>query len=273
MALFGSAFVAGKVVLNTSVPPILFGSLRLLIVLICLIPFWRFKIPSKKYIFPLIIFSLSMGVGVTMCTYLALNASSIVSPVIIGSQLTVPFAIILSSLFINEKISYKKWFFVLSAFAGIVLIGFDPKLVDNTLALCLTTLMALFYSIANVSSRKIKNINIVITNGFMALTGLVVLIILSYIFEGDPLENIKNIEFEVWFLILHSGLIVSVCAHMSLFYLYKYYSVGQVLPFYALFPVFGLIQTFLIFGEIPSLLVTLGGIIVISSVYMVQKVK
>ena len=133
--------------------------------------------------------------------------------------------------------------------------------------------MALFYSIANVSSRKIKNINIVITNGFMALTGLVVLIILSYIFEGDPLENIKNIEFEVWFLILHSGLIVSVCAHMSLFYLYKYYSVGQVLPFYALFPVFGLIQTFLIFGEIPSLLVTLGGIIVISSVYMVQKVK
>ena len=33
MALFGSAFVAGKLVLNTSVPPILFGALRLLIVL------------------------------------------------------------------------------------------------------------------------------------------------------------------------------------------------------------------------------------------------
>ena len=60
---------------------------------------------------------------------------------------------------------------------------------------------------------------------------------------------------------------------MSLFYLYKFYSVGQVLPFYALFPVFGLMQTFIIFGEIPSMLVTIGGIIVITSVFMVQKIK
>ena len=89
MALFGSAFVTGKLVLNTSVPPILFGALRLLIVFVCLIPFWKFRIPSKKYFIPLIIFSLSMGVGVTPFTYLALNESSIVSPIIIGSQLAV----------------------------------------------------------------------------------------------------------------------------------------------------------------------------------------
>ena len=273
MALFGSAFVTGKLVLNKSVPPILFGALRLLIVFIFLIPFWKFRIPSKKYFIPLIIFSLSMGVGVTPFTYLALNESSIVSPIIIGSQLSIPFAILLSSLFINEKINYKKWFFVLTSFLGIVVIGFDPKLVDNILALFFTTIMAFFYAIANVSSRQIKNVSIAITNGFMALTGLIVLTILSYFFEGNPFANIKNINLDVWFLILHSGLIVSVGAHMSLFYLYKFYSVGQVLPFYALFPIFGLLQTFIIFKEIPSMLVTLGGIIVISSVFMLQKIK
>ena len=273
MTLFGSAFVAGKLVLNTSVPPILFGALRLLIVFICLIPFWKFKIPPKKYLIPLIIFSLSMGVGVTPFTYLALNESSIVSPIIIGSQLAVPFAIILSSLFINEKISYSKWFFVLTSFIGIILIGFDPKLVNNLLALFFTTIMAFFYSVANVSSRQIKNVSVVITNGFMSLTGLIILIILSYFFEGNTIQNIKNIDFSIWLLILHSGLVVSLGAHMSLFYLYKFYSVGQVLPFYALFPVFGLMQTFIIFGEIPSMLVTIGGIIVITSVFMVQKIK
>ena len=34
MALFGSAFVVGKLVLDTNVPPLLFGALRLLIVFI-----------------------------------------------------------------------------------------------------------------------------------------------------------------------------------------------------------------------------------------------
>ena len=62
MALFGSAFVLGKLVLNTNVPPLLFGSLRMLVVLICLVPFFKFQFPKKEYLKSLIIFSLSMGV-------------------------------------------------------------------------------------------------------------------------------------------------------------------------------------------------------------------
>ena len=50
MVLFGSAFVLGKLVLNTNVPPLLFGSLRMLVVFLCLIPFFKFqKIEKKKY--------------------------------------------------------------------------------------------------------------------------------------------------------------------------------------------------------------------------------
>jgi O-acetylserine/cysteine efflux transporter len=273
MLLFGSAFVVGKLILNTSVPPILYAALRMGIVFICLLPFWKFEIPSKKYFFPLLIFALSMGVGVSMFTQLAINESTILSPVIIGGQLAVPFALILSSFFLGEKISSKKWFFVLTAFFGIILIGFDPKLVDNMLALFLTSLMAFFYGISNVASRNIKNLRVTLSNGFMGFLGLIILLILSFIFEGNIVINIKNIESNIWILIIYAGAIVSVVAHMSLFYLYKFYSVDQVLPYYALFPVFGLIQTFIVFHEIPSFLVTLGGIIVIGSVYMVQKIR
>ena len=271
MALFGSAFVVGKLVLNTSVPPILFGALRMMVVLICLIPFWKFRIPPKAYFKPLIIFSLSMGVGVTAFTYLALNESSIVSPIIIGGQLAVPFAIMLSSFFLKEKFSVYKWVLVFIAFIGIVFIGFDPKLIDNKFALFLTSLMAFFYAIANVSSKRIKDIEVTVTNSFMALFGTIILLIISQFFEGNVFLNISHIKIEIWFLIIYSGLIVSVGAHMSLFYLYKYYSVGQVLPFYTLFPVFGVLQTFIVFGEIPTPIIAIGGIIVISSVYLIQK--
>ena len=43
----GSAFPVTKLVLNDSVPPILMASLRMGLVLIILIPFWKFKIPKK----------------------------------------------------------------------------------------------------------------------------------------------------------------------------------------------------------------------------------
>ena len=132
MALFGSAFVFGKLVLNTNVPPLLFGSLRMLVVVICLLPFFNFKIP-KENLKSLFIFSFSMGVGVTSFTYLSLKVSNIVSPVIIGSQLAIPFAIILSNFFLNEKFSFQKWFFVITSFLGIIFIGFDPELINNIL--------------------------------------------------------------------------------------------------------------------------------------------
>ena len=73
MAIFGSAYPVGKLILNTSLPPMLMASIRMGIVFLCLIPFWRFKIPEKKYFLPLLGFSLSMGAGVF--TFMNLGSS------------------------------------------------------------------------------------------------------------------------------------------------------------------------------------------------------
>ena len=59
MAAHGSAFPIAKLALNNSVPPILMASLRMGIVLIILIPYWRFKIPEKKYLPSLVAFLIS----------------------------------------------------------------------------------------------------------------------------------------------------------------------------------------------------------------------
>ncbi|MDA9670271.1 MFS transporter [Candidatus Pelagibacter sp.] len=86
MAAHGSAFPIAKLALNNSVPPILMASLRMGLVLIILIPFWRFRIPNKKYFLPLLAFSISMGVMVYVFMNLSLYHSSIISPIIVGSQ-------------------------------------------------------------------------------------------------------------------------------------------------------------------------------------------
>ena len=270
---YGSAFPITKLALNDSVPPILMASLRMGIVLILLIPFWKFRIPEKKYMPSLIAFSFSMGVMVYVFMTLSLYYSSIISPVIVGSQLAIPFGVLASSVMLNENISSKKWILVFTSFVGILIIFFDPKLANNFLGLFYAALMALSFGLAQVYSRQLKNLDVSLTNAFTGLFGFIILLILSFFIEGDAITNIKLININTWLLIFYQAVVVSLGAHLLMFYLYKFYTVGQIFPSYSLFPIFGIGLTFLIFGEIPTILFLIGSIIVLGSVYLLHKIR
>ena len=270
---YGSAFPITKLALNDSVPPILMASLRMGIVLILLIPFWKFRIPKKKYMPSLIAFSFSMGVMVYVFMTLSLYYSSIISPVIVGSQLAIPFGVLASSIMLNENISSKKWILVFTSFVGILIIFFDPKLANNFLGLFYAALMALSFGLAQVYSRQLKDLDVSLTNAFTGLFGFIILLILSFFIEGDAITNVKSININTWLLIFYQAVVVSLGAHLLMFYLYKFYTVGQIFPSYSLFPIFGIGLTFLIFGEIPTILFLIGGIIVLSSVYLLHKMR
>ena len=273
MVAHGSAFPVAKLALNNSVPPILMASLRMLLVLIILIPFWRFKLPDKEFYKPLIAFSVSMGVLVYVFMNLSLFYSSIISPIILGSQLAIPFGILASAFILHENISKNKWLLILTSFAGILIIFFDPKLSDNYLGLFFASLMALFFGLAQVYSRQLKDLPISMINASTGLFGFLILMIISTLVEGNIYNNIEKINISSWVLISYQAIIVSLCAHLLMFYLYKFYTVGQIFPFYSLFPIFGIILSYITFGEVPTLMFVLGGIIVISSVFLLHKIK
>ncbi|WP_440924039.1 DMT family transporter [Candidatus Pelagibacter sp.] len=273
MIAHGSAFPVAKLALNNSVPPILMASLRMGLVFLLLIPFWKFKLPNKKFFKPLVLFSISMGVLVYVFMNLSLFHSSIIAPIILGSQLAIPFGILASAFLLNENISKNKWILIFTSFTGIVIIFFDPKLTENYLGLFFASLMALFFGLAQVYSRQLKELPISMINASTGIFGFVMLIIISVFIEGNVQENIEQIDFESWMLISYQAVIVSLCAHLLMFYLYKFYTVGKIFPFYSLFPIFGIILTYIVFGEVPTILFILGGIIVITSVFFLHKIK
>ena len=273
MVAHGSAFPVAKLALNNSVPPILMASLRMGLVFIILIPFWRFKLPEKKYFKSLMAFSFFMGVLVYIFMNLSLYYSSFISPIILGSQLAIPFGILASAIMLGENISFKKWLLIFSAFIGILIIFFDPRLADNFLGLFFASLMALSFGLSQVYSRELRNLDISLLNAFVGWIGFLTLLIISFFIEGETILNISSINLNSWMLISYQAIVVSLGAHLLMFYLYKFYTVGKIFPFYSLFPIFGIILSFLVFGEIPTLLFILGGIIVISSVFFLHKIK
>ena len=214
-----------------------------------------------------------MGVLVYVFMNLSLYHSSIISPIILGSQLAIPFGILASSMILNENISNKKWFLIFTSFFGIIIIFFDPKLSNNFLGLFFASLMALSFGLAQVYSRELRSLNTSLLNAFVGLFGFIILLLISYIIEGNTILNIKNIDFNSWILISYQAILVSLGAHLLMFYLYKFYTVGEIFPFYSLFPIFGIILTYIFFGEVPTIMFILGGIIVITSVFFMHKIK
>ena len=67
-------------------------------------------------------------------------------------------------------------------------------------------LMALFFGLAQVYSRQLKNLDISLTNAFTGLFGFIILLIISYFIEGDTVYlNITSITLNSWILIFISS--------------------------------------------------------------------
>ena len=95
MVLYGSSYPVGKLGIDT-IPPLLFTALRLGLIFLAFLPFFKLKLPEKHLLMPLLGFSFAMGIGTYVTMYYALEQLSIVAPIIIGAQLSIPFGLILT---------------------------------------------------------------------------------------------------------------------------------------------------------------------------------
>ena len=133
--------------------------------------------------------------------------------------------------------------------------------------------MSFFYALANMMARYLKEIDTSILNGWYNLIAFFPLIIVSYFIDGNPIDIISNLENSTFIVILHASLIVSVVGHAGMFYLYRFYPVATVLPFYSLFPIFGIILTYLMFKEVLTIQQFIGGVMVVGSVYLIHQIN
>ena len=131
--------------------------------------------------------------------------------------------------------------------------------------------MAFFYALSNLMARVLKAVDTATLNGWHGLIAFIPVAVLTLIIEGNPINYLMPINGLVVFTVLHTALIVSVIGHAGMFYLYKFYPISNVLPFYSLFPIFGLILAFIIFAETLSIHEIVGGILILGSVFFIHK--
>ena len=273
MILFGSSYPIGKIGLNENISPLIFSLLRILPMFILLLPFLKWKTTHHKNFKYVIGYGLLMGLGLYPFMYLSLENTLSTSSMILIMQLSIPIGVVLSSVYLRERVTGRRWFFIGIVLLGLTLICFDPIVFQSRLSLFYGILAAFAYGSASMISKKLKEFSSIEVNSWMAVFSFPIMILLVFIFEEKEAANIFNHSWLAYTPALYSGIIVSCLAQILMLWLYKHYEVKTVLPFYSLFPVFGILLTIILLNESISFLIITGSMIVILGNYFLQKEK
>ncbi len=238
------------------IPPILFTFLRFTIVAVVLLPV--LKIHRGQM--PAIIFvAVATGCVHFTLTYLGLALAADVSSVAIAMQLGIPFATILSMLFLGEKIRVWRWLGLSMAFGGIMLIGFDPQVFAYRNALALVVLGALFGAGGLLVAKKLIGVGVFELQSWIAMISWPLLLGLSLAFEPGQFATLLQADLSVWGAVFYTALAASVLAHSGMYYLIQRYDLSLVMPTFLLATVFAVVFGVTLMGDQLTLRMIAGG--------------
>ncbi|WP_169566154.1 DMT family transporter [Sneathiella limimaris] len=233
--IWGFSFVAAKVAMG-QYSPLMFTTLRFILVALLLIPFLKPVAGRMKAIF-----LISMLVGVMHFTllYMGLNVAGGVSAVAITIQLVAPFSLILAVVFLGETIRWKRILGLLLAFIGVLILGFDPVVFNYLEGVGLVAGAAMCMAGGIILMRKATGVGTMQMQGWIALFSFPLLLSFSLIFEENHIQQITALHWEPVTALLFTVVATTIIAHGSWYYLLQRYPVSVLTPYGLLAPLFG----------------------------------
>ncbi len=263
--LLGFGFVIAKPAMQYF-PPYLLMGLRFTIPALILV--WWFPIPKGLF---LDLFKVSF-IGSTLqygLTYTGLNIIDASSAVLL-IQLEVPFGIIIAFFLLKEIPSIKNIIGLGIAFIGVFILTGAPNLEGKFIGVLLTLSGAFTWSLGAVMAKPIsKKIGAFALMTWLCVFSGPILILVSVIFNGNPMQYILSANFYSWLTVIYLGLFMQPAAYGAWYYVLSRYPVNKVMPVLLLLPMVGLITAIFLLGEDPPKQVFLGGTIIVFGVAMI----
>lgn len=264
-AIWGFNLVAIKVGVDRF-PPIFLSFLRFLIVGIAVLPWLRIRRGEMGW---LIVASLCGG-GLQfalMFTGVALSGS--LSSVAIAGQLGVPFATLLSVALLGECIHWRRWFGIALSFAGVIVLGFNPQVLDSWRGFALLVVAAFIGSVGLIAIKRVHELRPLELQAWLAWASLPALLPLSLWLEDGQLDSLRQIDLAGAGAVLYSALFSSLFAQTAYFVLVHRYPVTSVAPITVLGPVFSIACAVLLLDDVLDWRMLIGGLMTLTGVAVI----
>jgi O-acetylserine/cysteine efflux transporter len=263
--IWGSNFVVAKVALE-HIPPIFFTAVRFSLLTLLLLPWLKVQ---RKVMPQILLIAVVGGALHFALIILGLAHSGEVAPIAIAAQLNVPFATILSVVFLGEVLGFWRAFGVGAAFGGVMILGYDPAVLEYKFALFLVAASAFVQAISFVLMRRIKDVGVFQMQGWMALVSALCLGAITALFEQDQIAGLVASGWIGAGAIFYNAVAVSLIGHGGMYFLIQRYPVTRVAPLWLLAPIWGALGGVLVLGDTLTLLMIAGGVITLAGVWAI----
>src|SRR4249919_2462767 len=249
------------------IPPFLFTAVRLAILAIVLGAFVR--LPARGQWPRLVTVALCNGVLHFGLSFWALHLAGNLSSPAIVMQSYVPMAALLAWWWLGERFGWRTGLAIAVSFAGVLVLGFDPIVLDEPMSLVLMLVSALFLAIGTVLMRQLTGLNMVSQQGWTAIIGVLPLLALSAVFEPGSFQALREASWIGWSGALYSAVFASLFGHGLYYVLVQRHPVAQVTPWLLLTPVLAVVLGMLFWGDRPGPRLWIGGAMVLGGVLLI----
>lgn len=248
-------------------PPLLFTALRMMVVFVVLLP-WLKPVPAPMRL-RLVAVALSTNVVHFGLNFWALRAAGDISSNAIALQSYIPMAALLAWWLLGEPIRWRSGLGIATAFIGVLVLGFDPLVLDAPAALLLCLLSAAVLALGMVLMRRLAGVHAFQLQAWSALMGVPLLLLAAALLEPLHFGLLTQARALDWAGVLYSALAASLIGHGLLYVLVQRHPVALVSPFLLLTPVFAVALGVLVWGDRPGPRLWLGGALVLTGVLVV----
>lgn len=263
--IWGFALVAAKVSLE-HFPPMMFTALRFTLIVMVLFPFLRIHEGRMKEVLIIALCAGPIGFGFFFAG-VALSNPSVVA--IVG-QLGVPFSTIMSVIFLKEKVYWRRWSGIGLSFAGVMVISFDPTVFHFIWGLVFIVASSLVGSVGTIYQRQIKRVGVFELQAWIAVVAAPVMLVGSLLFERDQIELITSATMLQWSGVFYVAFASSLVGHAGIYYLLQRYEVSQTAPLTLLSPIFTIIFSVALLGDVLTTRMIVGTLIALTGVLIVS---
>lgn len=248
------------------VSPLTAGWLRQVMVLLICLPALRIVEGRMR---ELILLGALAGGAFYIVVNISMAVSTNVSALAIAGQLGAPFSLVLAVIFLGERIHKYRIAGMTLAFAGVVLLVFDPHAVDERLGLALTALASFIWAVCSLIQRRLIGVPVLTIYAWVGLVGTLVLLPVALIAEPAGMASVSDLPLSTLGWILFSALGSTVIGQGAMSLLLQRHPVSAVVPLTLPTPVISVIAASVWFGTPLTPVMIAGGVIVLAGVAIV----
>ena len=249
------------------VPPLLFTALRFALLALPLV--FVIKRPPAGQWPRLLAVCLCIGVLHFGTSFMALKMAGDLSSPAIVMQSYVPMTTLLAWALLGERFAWRTGVAIALSFGGVLVLGFDPLVLDRPMALLVMLVSALLLAIGTVLMKGLRGLDVYSQQGWMAVISLLLLLAASALFEPGSFARLASARWVAWAGGLYAAFVSSLLGHGLYFLLVQRHPVAQVTPWLLLVPVFAVALGIAFWGDQPGPRLYLGGAMVLGGVLVI----